>query len=862
MQISPEKYTSNHEAASRNDGCLRLVAPTEPNRGPLVAVATCATLRGLVTVDDGLNGRGRDGEPVKPLLVVCDLADLFEQDETSDAHVVTYVVTKNGEPVEHQPRLNKEVLPALRAQGFEVLCHSVFIDVDLKDMVGRKPKVKWTDLSPAETENVWNVVELAHAHLAAKGMAWTAYYTTQSGLRFVHALALPVPAGDGYEALLARFHAAYKIAGLPADGSCKDWTRLYRAPRVTKEDGTETWAAPWYSETHDFDDDTTYYAPSDDDLVPPEATTVVPVVRVDRARPAPEQARELVETLNNKGEWVMTDAGRAAKNALRDSAAFDIIYNRLPIGREGKRHAMLTKVVGTVVDTLHGLHDMTPEMVYALLYDAAGRLGEDEDWLGKVWEMATTFWDRDTAKKAQQTPTGPTIPADPGTLPEPSGMNAAEWLAFFNSRHAIVRDFGGKCRVIGWRNEHGRDVLYHQSFEDVRKGYSNRRVRISTVKDGEDQAAVKYHEAGKWWLEQRDRRQFERVVYAPGREREFDGCLNLWKGWGVEPAAGDWSLMQRHVLEVLAAGDQQHADYILRWAAWAVQNPGRVAEVALVFRGGEGTGKGTFARAMKDLFGQHGVHVTSGPELTGRFNSHMRDCSLLFADEAVAPEDRDAVGRLKAMVTEPTIRVEPKGVDSQEVPNCLHVIMASNERWVVPAGEGDRRFVVFDVSEARKEDRAWFDPLFAQLQAGGLAAMLHDLLAMDIRGWHPRQGRPKTVAHAEQKAQSLQGVDRLWFDCLNAGELPVGALLADGSVRVRTRDLLDAFTSRTSSPNVNRTSLGMLLFGSMRFEDGREAQGGKATFVVVPALAQARQRWAEKRFPFPWPPADGWSAAR
>lgn len=854
----------------------------EPNRGPSAAIAQTKNVRGLASLagDDIAQGLGKDGQPVKLAFKRTDLATLFESESTKDAHFVCYVVEKDGVPLDRQPRLTKQGLDAVRRAGFDVNCGLVAIDQDLKDLVGRSgkidpPKLRWVELTDDENALVWQKVEAALATLRTKGMHWCASYNTQAGLRFINALAIPVAAGASYEALVARFLDAHEAAGLKPDRACEDWTRLFAAPRITKESGLTTYNQEWSGQAIDLDDDSAFYVPTDEDLEPAPVAPAVEFERVsDAERPDPNTAMQLVEFYDDATRKMkQTPAALAAKRALADSDVAPWIYGKLPLAFPGNRNEMLTRAMGTVVGTLHGIDGITPAFIFGLLYEPAARLDRDggEEFVAQVWRQAVDFWNKETMKKAQaaaSAPSSPSVPAQdpasgPVVLSEPQGMNAAEWLGYMNQRHAVVRDFGGKCRVIGWRNEHGRDVLYHQSFDDVRRGYSNRRVRITVPKtDGDGEDVVKYHEAGKWWLDNRERRQFERVLYAPGQPQEFDGCLNLWKGWGVAPAPGDWSLMRRHVVEVLAAGNAAHADYILRWAAWAVQNPGRVAEVALVFRGGEGTGKGTFARAMKDLFGQHGVHISSSLELTGRFNSHMRDCSLLFADEAVAPEDRDAVGRLKAMVTEPTIRVEQKGVDSQEFPNCLHVIMASNERWVVPAGEGDRRFVVFDVSEAHKEDRDWFDPLFAQLDAGGLAAMLHDLLAMDLGNWHPRQARPKTDAHAEQKAQSLRGVDRLWFDCLTSGELPAGSLLADGTVKVRTRELLDQFASRTSNPNVNKTSLGMLLSGTMVFEGGREAQGGKATFVVVPALAQARQRWNEKRFPFPWPPADGWSAAR
>jgi phage/plasmid-associated DNA primase len=85
---------------------------------------------------------------------------------------------------------------------------------------------------------------------------------------------------------------------------------------------------------------------------------------------------------------------------------------------------------------------------------------------------------------------------------------------------------------------------------------------------------------------------------------------------------------------VLANGDPKAFRYIIKWTAWTLQNPGARAEVALIFKGGRGTGKGVFARAIKEAFGQHGMHISSDKHLTGHFNAHFQDCALLFADEA------------------------------------------------------------------------------------------------------------------------------------------------------------------------------------------------------------------------------------
>jgi hypothetical protein len=247
--------------------------------------------------------------------------------------------------------------------------------------------------------------------------------------------------------------------------------------------------------------------------------------------------------------------------------------------------------------------------------------------------------------------------------------------------------------------------------------------------------------------------------------------LNLWRGWGVEPKPGDWSLMRRHIKEVLAGGNAEAADYIIRWVAWAVQHPDERAQVVLAFKGPRGTGKGTLGNALCRIFGQHGTHISSADHLAGRFNGHLRDACLLFADEAYWPGDKGAEGALKRLVTEPDLFIEAKGRDGVTVPNMLHIIMASNEDWIVPAGESERRYAVFEVSDCHKQNEAWFKPLYAEVEAGGLGAMLYDLLRLDLGDWHPRR-LPKTKALMEQQARSLSPEDEWWLALLEGGTIP------------------------------------------------------------------------------------------
>jgi Family of unknown function (DUF5906) len=279
----------------------------------------------------------------------------------------------------------------------------------------------------------------------------------------------------------------------------------------------------------------------------------------------------------------------------------------------------------------------------------------------------------------------------------------------------------------------------------------------------------------KWWLDHRNRAQYRGVKFRPNQGGVVNGYLNLWRGWGIEPKPGDWSLIQGHIAEVIAGGNAEFAEYVLRWIAWAIQNPDKQAEVALVLIGEKGTGKGTLARCLERIFGTHALQITDREQVIGRFNGHLEDCILLIADEAYWGGDKRCVGRLQGMITEPTLAIERKGFDIYPAKNFLHVLMLAEPGWVIPAGRFERRYAALKVSEVRREDKDYFKALNRQMAEGGAEAMFYDLRAMELGDWHPRE-IPKALlkgeALAEQQSRTLPPWEQWYLSLLREGRLP------------------------------------------------------------------------------------------
>ena len=346
-------------------------------------------------------------------------------------------------------------------------------------------------------------------------------------------------------------------------------------------------------------------------------------------------------------------------------------------------------------------------------------------------------------------------------------------LIKLNEKYSCIGDLGGKCLVLGWvpsKVDPQVTVPSFQTFKSFSERFANQYIRA--VRHKGDKSEEESVQLGAYWLKWRRRRSFDGIDLVPGQPLHLPGnLLNLWQGFAVQPRPGNWQRMQAHIAEILAEGDAAQLDYIMRWSAWAVQHPGERAEVAIVFRGDKGAGKGTFAHALRRMFGQHGLHISNAKHLVGSFNAHLRNCLLLYADEAFWAGDKQGESVLKALITEPVQMIEQKGVDAQQWQNRVHLIMTANADWVVPASHDERRYAVFNVSNRRLKDEKYFAALYREINSGGLEAMLHDLMHVDLGDWHPRR-IPNTEALREQKARSMGLLESWWEYLLQEGSIP------------------------------------------------------------------------------------------
>lgn len=432
-------------------------------------------------------------------------------------------------------------------------------------------------------------------------------------------------------------------------------------------------------------------------------------------------------------------------------------------------------------------------------------------------------------------------------------------LRMMNKEHAVIKHLGGDTCVVTevYDPVFERHRLSRKSFAAFEREYMNK-PQPTVDKEGH---ATKMPR-GKWWLRHPARREYDLLTFAPGRD--IPNAYNLWKGFRYEAKPGDCGLFVAHVRDNICNGDDECFRYLMNWMARTVQKPGAPCEVAVILRGDQGTGKSFFANAFGALFGRHYLKVSQPSHIVGNFNGHLQDVAVLFADEGFYAGDKKHASVLKDLITGATLTIERKGVDVEQHRNFVHVIMASNSDWIVPAGMNERRYFVLDVGTGRMQDSDYFKRINEQLENGGYEALLYALMTHDINGFNVRKV-PQTKALQDQKVLTQPAEEQWWHKKLADGRMLETDRGWTESVSRKDlyEDYLDMMGKLRSVRPLSPVSFGLILRRFLPGDFPRVVQrrlsknAVPARLYLMPALEASRAYWdAEFGGPYSWEEAE------
>ena len=344
-----------------------------------------------------------------------------------------------------------------------------------------------------------------------------------------------------------------------------------------------------------------------------------------------------------------------------------------------------------------------------------------------------------------------------------------------NNKHSAIM-LGGKFVVMNeiYDPSTKRKELTFSNKTNFKDKYENQTTKTTKIKKGKNDVYVQKpqnKDLGSLWIKSPFRRQYEGLCFNPGEGKEIRECYNLWRDFAVKPIEGDCSLYYQHIYEVIAQKNKEIYTYILDWMADAVQNMSDKPGITFVMRGGSRAGKGTVASIFGSLFGTHYRHILHRDQIVGKFNAHLSDCLILFADEAFYAGDKQHEATLKGLITEPTRMIEKKGKDAITLPNYTRVIAASNKDWVAPLEMDDGRFFIVDVANFKAGDHEYFNELYDQMNnKKGKEALLFDLMHRDLSKRNIK-AYPQTQAILDNKLESMDSVGQWIYYILSNGDL-------------------------------------------------------------------------------------------
>lgn len=205
--------------------------------------------------------------------------------------------------------------------------------------------------------------------------------------------------------------------------------------------------------------------------------------------------------------------------------------------------------------------------------------------------------------------------------------------------------------------------------------------------------------------------------------------------------------------------------------------------------------------------------------------------------------------------------IERKGIDPHLQKNRLHLILASNERWAVPAGLDDRRFFILDVGDQKKCKRPFFDDIEKQMTSGGYEALLHMLMTRDISEFDITN-RPETAALQEEKLNTMGPVESWWYDCLVNGEILITDIESNGwpSHEIPQKQLYQEINNTLPShQKITSTRMGQIFQSlipptcrvvrprtTVRWRAQTGEMIGRPRCFIFPPLAECRAFWDKR----------------
>lgn len=221
--------------------------------------------------------------------------------------------------------------------------------------------------------------------------------------------------------------------------------------------------------------------------------------------------------------------------------------------------------------------------------------------------------------------------------------------------------------------------------------------------------------------------------------------VNLWQRGGVEPAAGDCTVILEYLVRLIP--DEASRRFLVQYLAHLVQRPTVKIEHGVILSGDYGTGKSTLGRLVAALLGTENVRKIEGAELGQQWTVRLVNAQVLMIEEVHHGERLEVSDKLKELMTAEFYNAEEKFVNRFQARTPRGVILASNETAPLVLKRGQRRWAVLatqdrpETEAAKRDHHAFFARLDVAMSRDDstVAAFAAHLHAVSLEGFSPKE---------------------------------------------------------------------------------------------------------------------------
>jgi hypothetical protein len=219
------------------------------------------------------------------------------------------------------------------------------------------------------------------------------------------------------------------------------------------------------------------------------------------------------------------------------------------------------------------------------------------------------------------------------------------------------------------------------------------------------------------WLNDENRRIYNKIVFEPDLKKDNTGNYNLYTGFKNDEYEGkDEDLTNIYnMIDFICKNDKQTIKYILDYIAHILQYPyKKIGQAVILYSDKHGVGKNSIIELFLKLIDKkYTSKINTIDDLTNNFNSNLENKLFCYGDEIKARKN-DLYNELKDVITRERLNIERKGKDKYMINDYCNYFFTTNNYNNIKIEKTDRRFVLIECPEYTK-DKEFYDKFYKDI---------------------------------------------------------------------------------------------------------------------------------------------------